>query len=66
MGLISYNLNKRFNIDSLKQKLLSHPKIKGSNLVPVVSSNKSFNWDKSTSWPKNINSNKKNFSYISL
>ena len=64
MGLISYNLNKRFNIDSLKQTLLSHPKMKGSNLVPVVSSNKSFNWDKSTSWPKNINSNKNKIFHI--
>ena len=64
MGLISYNLNKKFNVDSLKQKLLSHPKIKGSNLVPAVSSNKSFNWDKSTSWPKKINSNKNKIFHI--
>ena len=64
MGLISYDLNKRFNIASLKQKLLSHPKIKGSNLVPIVSSNKSFNWDKGTSWPKSINSNKNKIFHI--
>ena len=39
--------SKEFNIDKLINKLFSYPKIKGSNLVPAVSS-KIVHWKENT------------------
>tara|TARA_Y100001970_G_scaffold283792_1_gene399796 strand:+ start:3860 stop:5050 length:1191 start_codon:yes stop_codon:yes gene_type:complete len=64
-GLICYNPEKEFNIDKLTNKLFSYPKIKGSNLVPAVSSKKLSYWEENTLWPKNyFPSDNKNYHIV--
>ena len=58
MGLISHNVNGQFDLDLLSKKLFNHPKLKGSNLVPNVSSNQVIEWKKGL-WRKDTFKNKK-------
>ena len=46
MGLISHNVNGQFDLDLLSKKLFNYPKLKGSNLVPNVSSDQVIEWKK--------------------
>ena len=52
MGLISHNVNGQFDHDLLSKKLFNHPKLKGSNLVPNVSSDQVIEWENGL-WRKN-------------
>ena len=45
MGLICHKFNSQFDLDLLSKKLFKHPKLKGSNLVPNVSSDKVTEWE---------------------
>ena len=58
MGLICHNFNSQFDLDLLSKKLFKHPKLKGSNLVPNVSSDKVTEWENGL-WGKNSFKNKK-------
>ena len=58
MGLISHNVNGQFDLDLLSKKLFNHPKLKGSNLVPNVSSDQVIEWKKGL-WGKDTFKNKK-------
>ena len=58
MGLISHNVNGKFNLNLLSKKLLNYPKLKGSNLVPKVSSNQVTEWENGL-WGKDSFKNKK-------
>ena len=58
MGLICHNFNSQFDLDLLSKKLFKHPKLKGSNLVPNVSSGKVTEWENGL-WGKNSFKNKK-------
>ena len=58
MGLICHKFNSQFDLDLLSKKLFKHPKLKGSNLVPNVSSDKVTEWENGL-WGKNSFKNKK-------
>ena len=58
MGLICHKFNSQFDLDLLSKKLFKHPKLKGSNLVPNVSSDKVTEWENGL-WGKNSFNNKK-------
>ena len=48
MGLICYDTTCKFDFPSLQDKLSKHPKLKGSDLVPNVSTKSIFNWQDKT------------------
>ena len=58
LGLISHNVKGQFDLDLLSKKLFNHPKLKGSNLVPNVSSDQVIEWGNGL-WEKNSLKNKK-------
>ena len=58
MGLISHKVNGNFNLNSLSKKLFNYPKLKGSNLVPKVSSNQVTEWENGL-WGKDSFKNRK-------
>ena len=58
LGLISHNVKGQFDLDLLSKKLFNHPKLKGSNLVPNVSSDQVIEWENGL-WEKNSLKNKK-------
>ncbi|MAC62006.1 MAG: carbamoyl phosphate synthase small subunit [SAR116 cluster bacterium] len=48
MGLICYDKTRKFDFPSLQDKLSKHPKLKGSDLVPNVSTKSIFDWQDRT------------------
>ena len=44
MGLICFDKTCKFDVPSLQKKLSKHPKLKGSDLVPNVSTKSIFDW----------------------
>ena len=55
IGLICHNKNCKFEFQSLTKKLSTHPKLKGLNLVPNVSTENVYDWQSGT---LNLNSKK--------
>ena len=58
MGLISHNVDSQFDLNLLFKELFNHPKLKGSNLVPKVSSGGVSEWE-DILWGKNKFKNQK-------